>query len=111
MLVHSSADGRQTLLKFEGELVPLKALAGDANVQVDHHLIVVVDSERGRIALPIDELIGRQQVLVRPLQGQLADAQAVSGCALLGEGQVGMVLSMRFETNNGAHPNSDLSSY
>jgi two-component system chemotaxis sensor kinase CheA len=100
-LVHSSAEGKHTLLRFEGELVQIQALAGDEKGKDDQRLIVVVDSERGRMGLLIDELLGRQQVLVRPLQGQLADVQDVSGCALLGEGEVGMVLSMRFDANNG----------
>ena len=63
---------------------------------------MVVDTEGGRTALLIDELIGRQQVLVRPLQGQLADVEDVSGCALLGEGEVGMVLQISVNSNSGA---------
>ena len=35
-------------------------------------------------------------VLVRPLQGHLADIRGVSGCALLSGGLVGMVLDMSY---------------
>jgi len=48
--------------------------------------------------------MGRQQVLVRPLQGQFAEVQGVSGCALLGEGEVGMVLDLTRELANYADP-------
>ena len=56
-------------------------------------LLVVETGERG-VALAVDELIGQQQVLVQPLQGCLTDIQSVSGCAMLGEGDVGMVLDI-----------------
>jgi two-component system chemotaxis sensor kinase CheA len=42
----------------------------------------------------VDELIGQQQVLIQPLQGHLVAVPSVSGCALLGEGEVGMVLNL-----------------
>ncbi|MCL4395556.1 MAG: chemotaxis protein CheW, partial [Chloroflexi bacterium] len=91
-LVHSSAEGSATLLKFEDELVQVQNLAGDTAVH-SGELMLVVDGEQERIALRIDELIGRQQVLVRPLQGALANVRDASGCALLGEGEVGVVLN------------------
>ncbi|HEX7588096.1 MAG TPA: chemotaxis protein CheW, partial [Anaerolineae bacterium] len=104
-LVHTSAEGDHTLLRFEGELVQVQTLGGDENGKDADRLVMVVDAEGGRMALLIDELIGRQQVLVRPLQGQLADVEDVSGCALLGEGEVGMVLQMSVDSNNGSGGN------
>ncbi|CAG0940181.1 partial Chemotaxis protein CheA, partial [Anaerolineae bacterium] len=98
-LVHSSADGNHTLLRFEEELVQVQTLAGQQTAEDDQRLVVVVEAESGRTALFIDELLGRQQVLVRPLQGQLANVQDVSGCALLGEGEIGLVLRMSFDSH------------
>ena len=93
-LVHTSAEGDHTFLRFEDKLVQVQILAGHSKGDSDQCLVLVVEGEHGRTALLIDELIGRQQVLVRPLQGQFADVQDVSGCALLGEGEVGMVLDL-----------------
>ncbi|MBI5030400.1 MAG: chemotaxis protein CheW [Chloroflexi bacterium] len=95
-LVTTSADGCHTLLRSEGELVPVHALSGSVSTNDTQHLMMVVDGEQGQTALLIDELLGRQQVLVHPLQGQLANVQDASGCVLLGEGEVGLVLNMRF---------------
>ena len=47
-------------------------------------------------ALFVDELVGQETVLVRPLQGHLAGIRGVTGCALLSGGQVGMVLDMSY---------------
>ena len=60
------------------------------------HLFVVAGMESRRVALSIDELIGQQMVLIRPLQGYLSAIRGVTGCALLGSGGVGMVLDMGF---------------
>ena len=92
-VVHSSADGTHTLLRFENELVQLQDLAGNGVSNGGHNLVMIVEGDKERVALTIDELIGRQQVLVRPLQGALANVRDASGCALLGEGQVGVVLN------------------
>jgi two-component system chemotaxis sensor kinase CheA len=60
------------------------------------HLFVVVGKQLQRAALAVDELIGQQQVLIRPLQGYLSGIRGVTGCALLGSGDVGMVLDMGY---------------
>jgi two-component system chemotaxis sensor kinase CheA len=57
---------------------------------------LVVEQAEKEIALVVDELIGQQQVFIQPLQGHLADLPSVSGCALLGEGDVGMVLNLSY---------------
>lgn len=45
------------------------------------------------MAVPVDELIGQQLVLLRPLRGVLSRVQNMTGIALLAGGDVGMVVS------------------
>jgi two-component system chemotaxis sensor kinase CheA len=97
-IVHSSADGDRNMLRLEEELIPIQALrqgsSGLASVWNEENLLLVVEQNEQSLALIVDELIGQQQVLIQPLQGYLADVQSLSGCALLGEGDVGMVLDL-----------------
>ncbi|MEE8391190.1 MAG: chemotaxis protein CheW, partial [Anaerolineae bacterium] len=102
-IVRSSADGSQSMLRLEEELVPIQILRqGSGQVLIKGQrenfsragLLLVVEQNEQSIALAVDELIGQQQVLIQPLQGRLADVQGISGCALLGEGDVGMVLDL-----------------
>jgi two-component system chemotaxis sensor kinase CheA len=101
-IVHSSVDGGQRLLRLEEELVPIRTLMGGIQGDVPQEgdplagLLLVVDQAEKGIALVVDELIGQQQVLIQPLQGHLVDVPSVSGCALLGEGEVGMVLNLSY---------------
>ena len=45
------------------------------------------------VAVPVDELIGQQLVLLRPLRGVLSRIENMTGIALLAGGDVGMVVS------------------
>ena len=58
-------------------------------------LFVVAGKSKRRVALSVDELIGQQTVMIRPLLGYLSGIRGVTGCALLGSGGVGLVLDMR----------------
>ena len=71
---------------------------GDDSIK---NLFVIVGKNNQRMALSVDELIGQQQVLIRPLLGHLSGIRGVTGCALLGSGDVGMVLDMGYVLNQG----------
>lgn len=102
-IMRVSADHGQYMLKLGGEdVVPIQFLSGSdddndlrAVVGEDtRRLFVVVGNQSQRSALSVDELLGQQVVLIRPLRGYLSGIRGVTGCALLGGGEVGMVLDM-----------------
>jgi two-component system chemotaxis sensor kinase CheA len=96
-IVHASADGGQCMLRLDAaqELIPVQTLTGDGRDQVTYQgLLLVVEKDSQSVALAVDELVGQQQMLIQPLQGCLTDIERVSGYALLGEGDVGMVLDL-----------------
>jgi two-component system chemotaxis sensor kinase CheA len=93
-ITHTSADGGGRTLRLGAELAPIRTLPGDTGRNILESLILVVEQNEQIVALPIDELIGQQQLLVRPLQGYLAEIEGVSGCALLGDGEIGVVLDL-----------------
>lgn len=94
-IINASADGGHTLLKLEEQLIPIRALTHELAAETDQNgLMLVVERAEENIAYPISELIGQQQVLTQPLQGHLVGIQGVSGCALLGDGEVGMILDL-----------------
>jgi two-component system chemotaxis sensor kinase CheA len=93
-IVRASADGGQSMLRLEDELLPIQTLSGQARTPMAEGLLLVVETGEGGYALLVDELVGQQQVLTQPLSGHLAEVEFISGCALLGEGDVGMVLDL-----------------
>jgi len=59
---------------------------------LDTLVIVVFKTSFGQIGLPVDEMYDQQQVVMKPLQGQLGSIRASLGCALLGTGEIAVVL-------------------
>lgn len=95
-IIHASANGHQAMLRLNEALVPIRRLSGDRGIGLLHHCIMlVVEQDEDMLALCVDKLLGQQQVFFRPLQSYLTQIQGVSGCVLLGDGEVGMVLDLR----------------
>lgn len=106
----SAARGRRMVRLGEDELVPIRPLArsadsadsagggrgaGQGQGEGQEGLYVIVHSDEDtRLAIPVDELLGQQLVLLRPLQGVLGHLRDVSGVAILSGGDVGVVVSV-----------------
>ena len=58
-----------------------------------HHDPGLLGTNGQSIAIPVDELVGQQLILLRPLRGVMARLPNLTGTALLAGGEVGMVLS------------------
>jgi chemotaxis protein histidine kinase CheA len=93
-LASASAEGGERLVKMDNEWLPISNLPGAdyRPAEAAKQLFVVVEENRHAVALAVEELLGQQQVLVHALPGPWVQNERVSGCALLGEGEVGVVL-------------------
>lgn len=60
--------------------------------ELDGRLVVLVQTTNGAVALPVDELIGNQQVMLKPLRGALAGIRAGASCGMLRTGDVAIAL-------------------
>jgi two-component system chemotaxis sensor kinase CheA len=80
----------------DGDLVRIQPLSnGHAKIgDSPDGLYVIVRYGEIRRAIPVDELLGQQLVLLRPLRGVLSNMRDLSGIAILTGGDVGMVLSV-----------------
>jgi two-component system chemotaxis sensor kinase CheA len=95
-LLPVSASGATRMLHIdEGALVPVHPLMPEpAASSGGARLYVVLSSNETRIAIPVDELLGQQLVMLRPLQGVLSGMRDMSGIAILSGGEVGMVVAV-----------------
>ncbi|TBR08353.1 MAG: chemotaxis protein CheA [Lysobacter sp.] len=55
-------------------------------------IAVVVESDGGRIALEVDELLGQQQVVIKNLENNYRKVAGVSGATILGDGRVALIV-------------------
>ncbi len=97
-LIRVSARGGQEMLQLRGVLVPVCRLetfyraCRRQDKALSDMVAIVFNTAAGPIAVPIDEVMDRQQVVMKPLSGALAQVRASWGCALLASGEVAIVL-------------------
>ena len=95
--------GSQEVLNVRGELHPIVRLNQILGIYSDSVIenvtdatAVLVQGKRGKsAAFLVDELIGQQSVVVKDLGSQFENIRCLSGGSILGDGRVGLVLSVQ----------------
>jgi two-component system, chemotaxis family, sensor kinase CheA len=95
MQVHA----REEMVRFHDRLVPVMRLHSKLNVhttvkRATEAVLVVVDVGGKVFALMVDQLIGKQEIVIKALGSALRNARGVSGATILGDGRVGLILDL-----------------
>lgn len=93
----STVSGKGEMVLVHEELLPVIRLHrawGIAGAEEDptRGLLVIVGEGRRKAALLVDELVTQQQFVVKPLTGMVAGTRGVAGGAIMGNGDVGLIL-------------------
>lgn len=96
--VHS-AGGKEEFVQLRSELLPIVRLAKvleleDTSPHPWESTLVCIENDKGKFALLVDELVGRQQVVIKTLGEFFAKTQGVSGGAVMGNGEVALILNV-----------------
>ncbi|MGH9609381.1 MAG: chemotaxis protein CheA [Bryobacteraceae bacterium] len=86
------------LALIRGSLVPISRLGRLFGVQARAEnlwegLLVICEAGGKRFALAVDELIGKQEVVIKSL-GKTFNVRGIAGGAILGDGRVGLILDI-----------------
>ncbi len=95
----STVQGRAEILNVRGSLLPLVRLHRLFNVQPrtddpTQALVVIVQDNDRRVCLLVDELLGQEQVVIKSLGEDMGLVRGISGCAVLGDGNVSLILDV-----------------
>ena len=92
---------KNELLSLQGKLVPLVRLANffgrEAHLEeqsIAFNLVVVIEDDGRQVGLVIDELVGRQQIVIKSLGESLRKIPGISGGAIMPDGRVGLILDV-----------------
>jgi two-component system, chemotaxis family, sensor kinase CheA len=93
----STIHGRQEMAMVRGNLLPLIRLHQRFNIKPRHELpweslLIVSESGGKQFCLMVDELIGKQEVVIKSLGDSMRHIAGVAGGAILGDGRVGLIL-------------------
>jgi len=97
-IVHT-ARGKGEFVDLRGEMIPVLRLNEVLGINNERPVIwestlLCVESEDGKYALLIDDLVGRQQVVIKTLGKALAKLRGVSGGAIMGNGDIALILNI-----------------
>jgi two-component system chemotaxis sensor kinase CheA len=97
-IVHA-VKGKGEFVTLRGECISIVRLSDVFNLNVTKSepwecILVCVETEDGRIAIMIDELLGRQQVVIKTLGKSLSRVKEISGGAILGNGEIALILNV-----------------
>jgi two-component system chemotaxis sensor kinase CheA len=92
-------EGRAEMAMVRGELLPIVRLdrrfaIPGARQNPAEALFVVVEAQGRRFCLLVDEMLGKQEVVIKSLGDTFRTIAGISGGAILGDGRVGLILDI-----------------
>jgi len=94
-----TVEGRAEMALIRGQLLPVMRLYRKFRVKPRSEdplasVLLVADVEDRRFGLLVDELIGKQEVVIKSLGATFRGVTGVAGGAILGDGRVGLILDL-----------------
>jgi len=95
----STVQGRAEMALVRGSLLPIVRLHRRFNIEPRSMdpcecLLIVAENGDKRFCLMVDELLGKQEVVIKSLGEKFQHVEGVSGGAILGDGRVGLILDL-----------------
>ena len=95
----STIQNRGEVINVRNLLLPLVRLYGLLGVAPQRQdpweaLVVVVENEGQQRCLMVDDLVGKQEVVIKTLGEKFKDIKGVAGGAIMGDGRVGLILDI-----------------
>lgn len=96
---YHTVKGRGEMIKVRENLLPLVRLdsilgAHGSVKDPTEALVVVVENEGERRCILVDEVLGKQEVVIKSLGERLKYVRALAGGSILGDGRVGLILDI-----------------
>lgn len=97
--------GGMELISIRGEILPVIRIHELYKIEPTYKdltegIAIVVESDARKCCLFVDELAGQQQIVIKALSGYFGKVRGISGFAILGEGEVSMILDITSLVNS-----------
>ncbi|AWB66698.1 chemotaxis protein CheA [Saccharobesus litoralis] len=95
----NNVGGEYDVLRLREEYVPIIRLHQVFNHESESKklaegLLVVVESDNGKVGIWVDELLGQQQVVIKSLEANYRKVDGISGATILGDGTVSLIIDI-----------------
>ncbi|WP_263419112.1 chemotaxis protein CheA [Terriglobus albidus] len=91
--------GTEEMILMRGNLYPLVRLHRRFGIKprsedICQGLVVVCEGAGRQFCLHVDDLLGRQEIVIKSLGETFSDNTGLTGCAILGDGRIGLILDV-----------------
>ncbi len=95
----STVHGKSEMVLVRDQLLPVVRLHERFNKQprtalLTEGTLIVAEAEGRQFCLFVDDLVGKQEVVIKSLGPTFREVVGITGCAILGDGRVGLILDM-----------------
>ena len=96
-VVATSSIESEPVVNLRGELIPVLDLAAKFGLKglAKGGYGVVVRTIRGKLALRVEALLGRSEIVVKNFEGYLKHVDGINSATILGDGRVVLILDLR----------------
>jgi len=94
--VDLGADG-ESIIELRGKTIPVISLRESLRIGgtfAGMPRLVIVSGEGTTVGLMVDEVVGRKQVVIKPLSSALRSIKTIFGATILGDGSVALILDV-----------------
>ncbi|MGB3391881.1 MAG: chemotaxis protein CheA [Stenotrophomonas sp.] len=100
--------GGGEVFHFRDEYLPIMRLhrvfgCQEAVTDIARAIVVVVEDDRRRVGLLVDDLLGQQQAVIKSLDAHYRRVQGVSGATILSDGSVALIVDVGGVVQLGQH--------
>ena len=93
----TEAESGKDVLKLRDSILPVIKLSQvydqkEGVSSVDQGIFLIVEANEKRAALLVDEIIGYHQIVVKALPDSLKGLTSISGCSIMGNGDVNLII-------------------
>lgn len=87
----------EEFVMIRGEGYPMLRLGDwyhidDCVREIEDGMIVMIEVDKKNVCLFVDRLIGKQEIVVKPIPDYIKKVQGISGCTQLGDGSIALIL-------------------
>ena len=59
---------------------------------VEDGMMVIIEADKKKMCLFVDRLIGKQEIVVKPIPDYVKKVKGLSGCTQLGDGSIALIM-------------------
>ncbi len=87
------------VMSFRENTLPLVNMSDlfnlqEGSVDLEHSFVVVVSTGMKRMGLVVDDLLGQEEVVIKPLADYIQEKSGFSGATILGDGRISLILDV-----------------